>query len=73
MALGDKDKVIAEIIARVRQRQPGAPNDVLAIELELRAKWGGKRSYASKVVRDALERACQRKAGTAFGKRPTSI
>jgi len=40
-----------------------------AIELELRTKWRGKRTYAPKVVRDALARACPTKAGVAIGKR----
>jgi len=71
MALGDQ--LIADIIARIRERQPHTPDDLRAIELELRTKWDGKRSSASKVVRDALEGACLTTARRANGKRARSI
>jgi hypothetical protein len=63
------DQLIADIIARVRERATATPDDLRTVELELRTKWGAKHSYASKVVRHALERARQTNAGTAIAKR----
>jgi hypothetical protein len=67
------DQLIADIIARIGERQPHTPDDLWAIELELRTKWGGKRSSASKVVRDALERAYLTTVRRANGKRARPI
>ena len=49
------DRLIAGILARVRARQRSSAEDLQAVELELRTKWGRRPSYASKVVRRALE------------------
>jgi len=64
------DQLIADIVAHVRERQPHRSNYLWAIELELRTKWRGKRTYAPKVVRDALARACPTKADKRFPEPP---
>ena len=49
------DRLIAGILARIRARQLSSAEDLQAVELELRTKWGGRPGYASKAVRGALE------------------
>ncbi len=62
------ERLIADIIARLRERQAHSSDDLEAMESELRAKWDGKRCYASKAARDALEGTARPRVAVAFGK-----